>query len=78
MINYDGCLQEATYMIVDYVLSSGQKGTLPLNQKQSKYFLECLDKNKTMILQIGGETRTLNPLYVTFTYVKAKKEVERF
>jgi hypothetical protein len=65
-----GELHEGICLIVNYVLSTGQKGTLPLNKKQCKYFLDCIDKNKTMILQVGDEIRTLNPVHVAFTYVK--------
>jgi hypothetical protein len=63
-------------IIVNYVLSTGQKGTLPLNKEQCKYLLDCIDKNKTMILQVGDEIRTLNPLHVAFTYIKGMKENE--
>jgi hypothetical protein len=65
-----GELHEGICLIVNYVLSTGQKGTLPLNKKQCKYFLDCMDKNKTMILQVGDEVRTLNPVHVAFTYIK--------
>jgi hypothetical protein len=71
-----GDLYEGNCIIVNYVLSTGQKGTLPLNKEQCKYFLDCIDKNKTMILQIGDEIRTLNPHHVAFTYLKGMKENE--
>lgn len=71
-----GELHEGRCLIVNYVLSTGQKGTLPLNKEQIKYFLDCLDKNKTMVLHIGDEIRTLNPQYVAFTYLKGMDEKE--
>jgi hypothetical protein len=70
LINNIGEMYEGNYLIVNYVLSTGQKGTLPLNKTQSKYFLECIDMNKTMVLQVGDEIRTLNPMHLAFTYIK--------
>jgi hypothetical protein len=71
-----GEMHDGICLIVNYVLSTGQKGTLPLNKDQCKYFLDSLDNNKTMILQIGDEIRTLNPAHVAFTYIKGMKENE--
>jgi hypothetical protein len=71
-----GEMYEGNCLIVNYVLSTGQKGTLPLNKEQCKYFLDCLDENKTMVLQVGDEIRTLNPVHVAFTYIKGMKKNE--
>jgi hypothetical protein len=38
--------------------------------------LDCLDENKTMVLQVGDEIRTLNPVHVAFSYIKGMKENE--
>lgn len=72
--NNIGELHEGNCLIVNYVLSTGQKGTLPLNKEQCKYFLDCINNNKTMVLQVGDEIRTLNPLHVAFTYIKGMNE----
>jgi hypothetical protein len=74
MMNNIGELHEGNCLIVNYVLSTGQKGTLPLNKEQCKYFLDCIDKGKTMVLQVGDEIRTLNPQHVAFTYIKGMNE----
>jgi hypothetical protein len=74
MMNNIGELHEGNCLIVNYVLSTGQKGTIPLNKEQCKYFLDCIDKSKTMVLQVGDEIRTLNPQHVAFTYIKGMNE----